>query len=112
MAMSVSIISIGLDSAFAEHDLPVHAAVLGTAADNFQTTTGAQGLTLTDQVAATAWIPLHLKDIKGAVKTFNAIYHNRFAGDPGKMGASKSASHVDKVASKKKVTPPPAPPSP
>jgi hypothetical protein len=102
-AMAQGILDLGLDAEFAAHGMgPVASTILLTAADAFQGTEGEQGTARATQAGATAAIPGFLRQIKGAVKTFDSIFHNVFKGDPETLGAWKTASHVEKVAVKKK----------
>jgi hypothetical protein len=114
-SMAKAIDDLGLDDEFESYHLPGHAAVLTNAANNFTTSEAEQGGALGEQAGATTAIKGFIKQIKTAVKILNAIYHNVFAGDPETLGAWKTVSHVEKVASKKKPKPggpkPPTPPS-
>ena len=102
-SMAQGILDLGLDAEFAAHGMgPVASTTLLTAADAFEDSEGEQGTALASQAGATAAIPGFLKQIKGAVKTFDSIFHNVFKGDPETLGAWKTASHVEKVAVKKK----------
>jgi hypothetical protein len=102
-AMAQGILDLGLDAEFAAHGMgPVASTTLLTAAHEFEGSQGEQGTALASQAGATAAIPGFLKQIKGAVKTFDSIFHNMFKGDPETLGAWKTASHVEKVAVKKK----------
>lgn len=103
-SMAKAIGDLGLDSEFAAHNLPDHAAALTTAADNFDAGSADQGTALSAQTGATAKIPTHIKTIKSAVKTLDAIYENTYTGQPEVIGGWKSASHVEKVAVSKKKT--------
>jgi hypothetical protein len=109
--MAKAIGDLGLDSEFAAHGLPAHAATLTAAAGNFQTAAGGQATALGDQAGATAAIRPILKRVKSAVKTLHAIYHNVFSGDAEMLGKWRTQSHVEKVPAKKKPATPP-PPSP
>ena len=109
-AMAQGILDLGLEAEFAAHGMgPVASTKLLTAALAFEESQGEQGTALASQAGATAAIPGFLKQIKGTVKTFDSIFHNVFKGDPETLGAWKTASHVEKVAVKKKTVNVPAP---
>lgn len=105
-SMATAIGTLGLDTEFAAHNLPNHAAALTTAAANFDASAGEQGSALGKQTGATELIPTQIKTIKSAVKTLDALYENTYSGQPDVIGAWKSQSHVEKVASKKKSAAP------
>ena len=107
LGMAAAIGDLGIDSDFAAHSLPNFAATLTATVQSLQNSAGEQGGALGEQVGATTAIPGYIKNLKSAVKTLDAIYHNVFAGDAETLGAWKSQSHIEKLPVKKK---PPTPP--
>lgn len=74
---------------FSAHNLTNFATTLTTTVEqNLQNSAGEQGDALGDQTGATAAIPGSIKNIKSAVKTLDAIYHNVFAGEAESRGAT------------------------
>lgn len=85
-------------------------AVLDAMAADFEAGEGSKGNALSVRAGATQAIPVHLREGKGAVKTFDAIYNNVYKDDAGMLGAWKTMSHVERTgASRKAVQPTPAP---
>ena len=83
-------------------------AVLDRMADDFEAGEGSQGTALSTQAGATSAIPVDLREGRGAVKTFDAIYHNIYQDDAQMLGAWKTVSHLERTASAPKKPVPPS----
>ena len=83
-------------------------AVLERMADDFEAGEGSQGTALSIRAGATSAIPVDLREGKGTVKIFDAIYHNIYKDDAQMLGAWKTVSHLERtgIATKKPVPPP------
>ena len=89
-------------------------AVLDRMADDFEAGEGSQGTALSIRAGATSAIPVDLREGKGAVRTFDAIYHNIYKDDAQMLGAWKTVSHLERtgIATKKPVSSPNVPNAP
>jgi hypothetical protein len=81
-------------------------ADLTAAADAFEATFGSAASATAEQVAATAEAAAFIREGMIAKRILDGIVRNRYAGDPGKLAAWLSASHVEKAA---RSTPPVTP---
>ena len=103
--MAQAILDLGLDTDFAAHGMGrVPSSRLLMAAEAFQDSEADHGTALVPQAGARATVPESLKAIKSAAKTFDAIFHNVFKGDPETLGAWETASQVEIVAQAKGKT--------
>lgn len=110
-AFANAIDELALADDFAALDHEDTAEDLRTMADDFEGTEGEQGGALAEQVGATRMIPILLRDGRTAVKTFNAMFSNRYQGNVELLAAWKSASHLVRDGGPDEDTPePPAPP--
>jgi hypothetical protein len=88
-------------------------ADLTAAADAFEATFGSGASATAEQVAATAESAAFIREGMIAKRVLEGIVRNRYAGDPGKLAAWISASHVEKAPkSPPLATPPPTTPTP
>jgi len=66
-------------------------------AAKFESGQGSQGNALSTRAGATQAIPVQLREGEGAVKIFDAIYHNLYKNDAELLGAWKTVSHVERT---------------
>ncbi len=110
-AFADAIEELGLAAKFEElgHDDP--AAELRQTAEDFRGSEGEQGDALAEQVGATQSIPALIREGRGAVKTFDAMFSLFYKGNVGMLAAWKSASHLERDGSGAEEEPAPAAPS-
>jgi hypothetical protein len=95
-AFADAIEDLGLVEAFEAigHDAP--AAELRQMAEDFRGSEGEQGDALAQQVGATQSIPELIREGRGAVKTFNAMFSLFYKGNVGMLAEWKSASRLER----------------
>lgn len=76
-------------------------------AGEFEAGDGSRGNALSTQAGATQAIPVHLREGKGAVKIFDAIYHNVYKDSAEMLGSWKTASHVERTGTSARKPAPP-----
>jgi len=72
-------------------------AVLDALADEFQSGEGSQGNARSTRAGATQAIQVHLREGRGAVKTFDAIYHNTYRDNAEMLAAWETVSRVERT---------------
>lgn len=77
--------------------------------EEFEGADDEQSGALQNQTGATASLPTLISRGLTILKGLNAIAHNKYKGDAAKLGAWKTASHVERTGQKPKAKPAPRP---